>query len=1243
MKRLLLLVQAYLCTVSICFSQSTSPKNNNLPGSQLSATKITGKAPASATSDWMSAAQDQIAKTTYHFKNVGNSYAVVNAKQSVAFEVSGTTLKARPLNNNGWDLDMELLSIGKINNSTLPLQSSYVTAIGNYLKYGNNGYHVEYINDETGLRQNFIIHEKPNGEGHLQVNLQVTGSLLASVKEKSYLQLIDKQTRKVYLQYDDLKVWDANNKLLHATMELSGDNQLSLKVNDADAVYPVTIDPLTHAAEWTASADGVLPGLLNSLALQVNAILGYSVAGVGDVNGDGYDDVAIGAPGAIDVIAGPTTIASAGAVFVYFGSANGLPITPSRTLRANTPVANALFGYSIAGGNVSGDTKSDIVVGAPGESYSTAVSGIPSTATVTAGKVYTFRGQDLASGTSTPFATVFLNGSGFFSNGVLGVLLSNVNINALFGFSVAVTGDMNKDGLGEIVVGAPGYAGVQLLDVRSGAAFVYYSTNIGSNTPVKLNAPSLLEFPLLSNINGLLFGFSVDGAGDYDKDGEQDVVIGAPGGLNLSLNNFLGGSAYIFTGKEDSTGIETTITTQLTAGIPLTGSLANLFGYSVKGVRDNNGVRTGGILVGAPIGNVLNNVGNLQLKTGRIYVFKPKASPAAEEHPVQGFTSPRAASLLSILNGQTLNVNALFGSTMDNMMDANCDGIGDIIVGEPLSTGVGLIGVNAVGGAAYVFLGKTDSTYETTPYWRLENTVDLDLGINAASMIGYSVAGGGHVKGMSKSVRAIVGAPGKALDFSTGILALGNTLGTLFSFTSGNNGLGKAYAFGFNCELVLNPDVNITPINITVPGNVNTNDAVPIGTTYGTPAGAGGNPAGAVITMNPDGSYTFISPTPGVFRYLVPVCSPVLGCQSSMLTITVTSFDLTRPPVANTDIATTFVNVSVTINSLSNDAAGIVGGLLVPASVIVSVAPLHGTATVNPVTGAVNYTPAANFTGMDTLTYTVWDNTEPVSFSATAIQVIKVEPAADANTTKAADDYVNGAANTPITGNVKTNDIDAEGNTQTVATQNLTIPGKGTFVLNADGSFIFTPETGFTGPVSFSYNTCDNGVPQACASATLYILVSLNVNPDLTPSTRINNGTFVEPIGSIRNFVIEVTEISGNAIDNASVPVQVRLTKSDNFDYIFDPAATTASVPGVITVNNPDWELVTNNSSTMVFQLKPGISISALNVSRFLIRMQVLSGAAEGTENQTIRIVNGSGLEINYNNNSVVRILNIAH
>ena len=218
------------------------------------------------------------------------------------------------------------------------------------------------------------------------------------------------------------------------------------------------------------------------------------------------------------------------------------------------------------------------------------------------------------------------------------------------------------------------------------------------------------------------------------------------------------------------------------------------------------GIRNGNILVGAPAGGVLSNVlGGLQVKAGQVHVFKKKTagftSPVTSD---QVIASPRANSILSILAGQTINLSVLFGSSMDNMLDVNCDGINDIIVGEPMSTNVPLLGANGAGGAAYIFLGTANGLYNEAAFWDFNVTVSPLLGVNATSLIGYSVAGARYVRGRAQGVRSLIGGPSNTLDFGAGLLNLGNTLGVTFDFAFDDNGLGKAYSFPYiSCNISL--------------------------------------------------------------------------------------------------------------------------------------------------------------------------------------------------------------------------------------------------------------------------------------------------------------------------------------------------------------------------------------------------------------------------------------------------------
>jgi GEVED domain/Bacterial Ig domain/Secretion system C-terminal sorting domain len=288
----------------------------------------------------------------------------------------------------------------------------------------------------------------------------------------------------------------------------------------------------------------------------------------------------------------------------------------------------------------------------------------------------------------------------------------------------------------------------------------------------------------------------------------------------------------------------------------------------------------------------------------------------------------------------------------------------------------------------------------------------------------------------------------------------------------------------------LTPDVNVTRVNLSIDGNLSTNDEAPAGTTYGAAVADPGNPGPALPTVNTDGTYTFLSAVKGVFYFDIPVCPPgqSTGCEIVQLRIAVNNPGGSQVPVVNTDIVSTKVDQWVSIFGLINDSHTTHFTELDPSSVTVIVPPAHGTTGVFP-SGNIAYTPTAGYTGTDTLTYRVCDDKLPTPACATAKQVIKVLPADAENLTEASDDYHQLIIGQSVSDNVLTNDKDPEGNTQTAVAQNITIPGKGTLVLNTNGSFTFTPDVSFTGGVEFPYTKCDNGSPQACKNASLHLLM----------------------------------------------------------------------------------------------------------------------------------------------------------
>jgi hypothetical protein len=475
----------------------------------------------------------------YHitYDDQTRSFKSPNRKQNLraTYEPGALTIRKR-IDSTHSGFTIKLLNKGVFADDELlyaVAPESAVTHSENKVVIDHGHFSEEFINSEEGIRQNFIIEQAPEGVKSLEVKLAVSG---ANVRDlgRNELHFITGTEGDLSneLVYNGLKCWDADGKILDATLAYAND-RIEIKVGVENASFPVTIDPLTNSGPIGANK-----------ALEIHqyyAWMGYAVSSAGDVNGDGYSDVIVGAPKYDD------GQADEGAAFLFPGSAAGISL--SATILQSNQV-NAQSGTSVSSaGDVNGDGYSDVLVGAP---YFDA-------GQTDEGMVFLYLGS--ASGISTtPARRLEINQTG-----------------ANFGISVAMAGDVNGDGRSDIVVGAHQYDNGQL---NEGAAFLFY----GSAASVSLAAVTLE-----ANQAAAMMGYAVSSAGDVTGDGFTDVMVGA--------RFYANGQAYegaVFIYRGSAGGLITTNPYRLECN-----QVDARFGHSIAPAGDVNGDHYADIIVGA--------------------------------------------------------------------------------------------------------------------------------------------------------------------------------------------------------------------------------------------------------------------------------------------------------------------------------------------------------------------------------------------------------------------------------------------------------------------------------------------------------------------------------------------------------------------------------------------------------------------------------------------------------------------
>ncbi|MEM7534562.1 MAG: FG-GAP-like repeat-containing protein [Chloroflexota bacterium] len=458
-----------------------------------------------------------------------------------------------------------------------------------------------------------------------------------------------------------------------------------------------------------------------------------SLAGVGDLNGDGYDDM---------IAASPFDDDSHGTVRVYYGHASGLSATEFWHMQGAEE--DSQFGMSVDGaGDINGDGFADVIIGAPG-GFDETRSGI----------VYVYTGS--ADGlTDTPAFTI-----------------AGDPADNRFGRVVNGVGDINADGFDDIMYSSD-----------EPVVYIHYGSADGLSTePDEQLMPEQYDF---------VFGDSMDGLGDVNGDGIDDVVVGAKNiddtikayvfygyaadrvggfegaadvrividnsssgdGIARGVGDINGdgladlafahtlpsykeaglGTVSLYFGSED--GLDTEPSTLVRTQEP-----SDEYGVAVSGAGDHDGDGYGDLLVGAPASIESDEYG------GKAYFYSganlvgasgTSSTPSFEMMPVMTFAPPVSGQTVA---GQTVaEASARFGTWASSAGDVNGDGLLDLLITDDA--------INNGQGEVYLYLGvdSLDESLTAEPF--AAKPIMTLTGEEGSFLFGFQAMGVGDVNG----------------------------------------------------------------------------------------------------------------------------------------------------------------------------------------------------------------------------------------------------------------------------------------------------------------------------------------------------------------------------------------------------------------------------------------------------------------------------------------------------------------